>query len=233
VLIAGEIAIRFLRRSLDKIMKRRKINFSLQPFLDSLIAVVLQVVLFLFLLQILGIKLTLFAALVAALGAAVGLSLSGTLQNFASGVLILLLKPFKNGDNIVTQGQEGTVTSIQIFYTLVTTYDKRTVIIPNSKLSNEVILNITQQGVRRLDIPLKFPYKTDIAAVRKLLISTLAQIPEALKDPAIRVGVSELEESNYIVTTNVWLNAHGFEDARLRILERILDSINSSGLKST
>src|SRR6185312_5183593 len=110
-------------------------------------------------------EMTLFATVVGAFGVAAGLALSGTLQNFASGILILLLKPFKVGDNIITQGLEGTVTSIEIFYTLVTTFDNRSVIVPNSKLSNEVIINISREGRRRLDINYKFANNIDIKTV--------------------------------------------------------------------
>lgn len=98
---------------------------------------------------------TMFAALVGAFGVAAGLALSGTLENFTSGILILLLKPFRVGDNIIAQAQEGTVTSIQLFYTVVLTFDNRTVIVPNSKLSNEVIINLSREGLRRMDIELK------------------------------------------------------------------------------
>lgn len=109
----------------------------------SLLFTILQILLLLTLMQILGIQMTVFAALVGGIGVAAGLALSGTLQNFTSGILILLLKPYKVGDNIIAQGQEGTVLSIQIFYTVLLTYDNRDVIIPNSKLSNELIINLS------------------------------------------------------------------------------------------
>ena len=117
--------------------------------------ILLKILLALALLQVLGIQMTMFAALVGAFGVAAGLALSGTLENFTSGILILLLKPFRVGDNIIAQAQEGTVTSIQLFYTVVLTFDNRTVIVPNSKLSNEVIINLSREGLRRMDIELK------------------------------------------------------------------------------
>jgi len=230
VLVAGQWLIRFTKNKATGFMKRRRVHSSLQPFFHSLIYLVLEVLLVLLVMGIMGIKLTIFAALIAALGAAAGLSLSGTLQNFASGVLILLLKPFKVGDNIVAQGMEGTVSSIQVFYTIITTYDNRTVIIPNGKLSNEVILNITQQGVRRLDVEFKFPYQIEVAAARKILQDAIAAHSAVVKQPEQRIGVSALGESSYTLTLNVWLSAHGFEDARLQLQEAIAVAIRTSGV---
>src|SRR6202012_3892135 len=141
IFIAAQLLIRMLKRWVRKGMHRRQFDTSLQPFLMSLLFTVLQVLAILATLQVLGVEMTIFAALVGGIGVAAGLALSGTLQNFTSGILILLLKPFKAGDTISAQGQEGIVRQIQIFYTVIVTYDNREVIIPNSKLSNEVIVN--------------------------------------------------------------------------------------------
>src|SRR3954453_9937491 len=157
-LFLGLWLIKLIISRLHKIMERRAVDATFKPFLIGLINVALDVLLFLALIQVLGLQLTLFASLIASFGVAVGLALSGTLQNFTSGILILLLKPFRVGDNIIAQGQEGTVASIQIFYTLVTTFDNRTVVLPNSKLSNEVIVNLSREGMRRLDVELKFGF---------------------------------------------------------------------------
>lgn len=176
--------------------------------------------------QILGIRLTIFAAVIAAFGAAAGLALSGTLQNFASGILILLLKPFKVGDNILAQGIEGTVSSIQIFYTVITPYDNRTVIMPNSKLSNEVIINITQQGFRRLDVTLTFSKQNDLATVKRVISDAVKAFPDICRDKAFRVGVSDIGVGDYKIQINVWVKAHGFEDTRMAFNEYLLHVIN-------
>lgn len=109
-------------------------------------------------LQIAGIQLTFFTAIVAGLSVAAGLALSGTLQNFVSGILILVLRPYSVGDNVVMQGQEGTVTSIQLFHTIILTFDNKTIIVPDGQLSNNVTINLSRQGKRRFDINLKFNY---------------------------------------------------------------------------
>src|SRR6195952_3716249 len=152
VLFVGLWLIKLVLSWSHKGMHRKEMDPTLKPFLLSVIGVALRILLVLGVMQIMGIEMTMFTALVGAFGVAVGLALPGTLQNFASGILIMLLKPFVVGDNIQTQGMEGTVTSIQIFYTLVTTYDNRSVIFPNGMLSNNMIVNISRQGSRRLDM---------------------------------------------------------------------------------
>lgn len=211
-------------------MAHKNIHSSLKPFFESLVFTALHVALFFLIMQILGIKLTVFAAVIAAFGAAAGLALSGTLQNFASGVLILLLKPFYVGDNINAQGIEGTVTSIQIFYTVITTFDKRTVIMPNSKLSNEVIINITQQGIRRLDIALKFKHGTDYNKVKETLTKLFIDIKEVCNDPKPRIGITTIDKEDFTAICNVWVNSHGFEDSRLVIYEKIIAALTGAGI---
>jgi len=151
VFFLGQWIIRLLNRELKKVLSGKRVDVTLRPFLLNLFATLLQVVLILGLMQVLGIRMTIFAAVIGAFGVAAGLALSGTFQNFASGILIIMLKPFKVGDNINAQGQEGTVTSIRLFYTVVLTYNNTTVIVPNSKLSNEIIFNLSYEGKRRMD----------------------------------------------------------------------------------
>jgi len=230
-LIVGEWLIRLIRNWLRKAMDRRNIDPSLRPFLKSVIETALQVVLFLAVIQIIGLQMTVFTALVGAFGVAAGLALSGTLQNFTSGIIILLLKPYRVGDAIAAQGQEGIVASIQIFYTVLTTYDNKTVIIPNSKLSNEMIINLSREGRRRLDIELKFNYGFSYEAVKAILEKTIDRFETVLKDPPVRIGVSSIDPDGYKVVLNIWIPAHGFQDLRMRLQEALIEDIKASGLK--
>jgi small conductance mechanosensitive channel len=169
--------------------------------------------------------------LIAALGVAVGLALSGTLQNFTGGILILLLKPFRVGDNIIAQGQEGTVTAIEIFYTVVTTFDNKTVILPNGKLSNEVIINTSRQGTRRIDVELKFNYGMDFTHVKDIVENTLTAYNNVLKEPVHRIGISSLDPDGFKVMINVWTKAHGFHDTRFILQEKIMENLKGGGIK--
>lgn len=230
VFFIGQWLLRIVKRWLKKFMDSRSINPSVRTFLGNLLAVVLQVLLILLLMQILGIGMTVFATVIAGFSVAAGLALSGTLQNFASGVLILLLRPYRVGDNIVTQGQEGAVTSIQLFYTVILTFDNKTVIVPNSKLSNEIIQNLSRQGNRRVDIELKFKYTFDFEKIKAIVTRTFDSLGNTLKEPPLRIGVSKLDADNYSVMINTWIPAHGFEDDRLLINEKIMADLKKEGI---
>lgn len=229
--VIGQWFIRLLRRWTHTSMEKRNFAPSLRPFLLGLMFTTLQVLLVIGIMQILGIQMSIFAALIASVGVAVGLALSGTLQNFTSGVLILVLRPYKVGDNIIAQSFEGTVNSIQLFYTVITTYDNRTVIIPNSKLSNEVIVNISQQGSRRLDTELKVAYPVPFERIREVIEGAIKQYGKIAPTPPGRIGVTAVDPDCYRVIINTWLPAHGFEDERLAFRACLLSALRSSGIK--
>ncbi|WP_118972969.1 mechanosensitive ion channel family protein [Taibaiella koreensis] len=231
VLFVGLWLIKLAGRYLSRAMERRNVNASLRPFLTSIILIVLRFLLLLVFMQIAGITMTIFAAVLASMGVAAGLALSGTLQNFASGVLILFLKPFQVGDNIIAQGNEGTVTAIRIFYTLMTTYDNRTVVIPNSKLSNEVIINVSISGNRRLDIELKFNNSIPYDEVKKQMEAAIDAAGNILHEPARRIGISSLDPDGYKVMLNLWIAAHGFMDTKMAFQELLMKRLVASGLK--
>jgi small conductance mechanosensitive channel len=229
--VLGQWAIRIIRKMLRAAMDKREISASLRPFLQSLVITSLQVLLLIFILQILSVHLTIFTAIVTSFGVAAGLALSGTLQNFTGGVLILLLKPFQVGDNIIAQGHDGIVDSIEIFYTIITTSDNRTVIIPNSKLANEVIVNISRQGSRRLDIDLKFSYAENIADIQKILYSTLKTFPGVLSSPEPFVGLSSLDADGFKLTSHIWLDAGQYHETRFGLQQRIIEDLKNAGVR--
>jgi small conductance mechanosensitive channel len=208
-----------------KILSGKRFDPTLRPFLQNLFQIILQILLVLGIMQVLGIQMTLFAAFIGATGVAIGLALSGTLQNFASGVLIILLKPFRIGDNIRTQGEEGAVTSITLFYTVVLTYNNTTLIVPNNKFSNEVIFNLTRQKKRRLEFLIKFNNEIDFNEVRAIVLKTIDLFKDCLKDPPPRVGIDKVENDGFTVIIHAWTNSHGFQDTRLQFNERLMDSL--------
>jgi small conductance mechanosensitive channel len=231
VLIIGIWLIRMLNRFLKKKFTRQKFNPSLRYFLQNLIAITMQILLILLVMQIAGIQLTFFTAIVAGLSVAVGLALSGTLQNFVSGILILMLRPYRVGENISTQGQEGTVSSIQLFYTTVLTFDNKTIIIPNGQLSNNVVINLSREGKRRLDIELKFDYGKDIGQVKKILNDSIQSADNILPEPVARIGVFRLEPDRFTIMVNVWISAHGYYDLMMAIQEKLINDLKKAGIK--
>jgi small conductance mechanosensitive channel len=219
--------IKLINKAFNRILSNKRFDSTLRPFLENLVQIALQVLLILGLMQLLGIQMTLFAAVLGAFGVAVGLALSGTLQNFASGILIILLKPFKVGDNIRTQNEEGTVTSIRLFNSVIQTFTNTTLIVPNGKLCNEVIFNLTLLKKRRIDTLMKFSFKTEYKKVESLIKQAVEQTTSVLKDPEYRIGVEKIEGDSYTVILNAWVNAHGYEDAKLELNARLLEQLTS------
>jgi small conductance mechanosensitive channel len=230
ILFVGFWLIRILSKWLRKVLERRNFNASLRYFLLNLIVIALQIFVIVISLQAAGLQLTFFTAIVAGLSVAAGLALSGTLQNFVSGILILVLRPYRVGDNVIMQSQTGTVDSIQLFYTLVKTFDNKTIIVPNGQLSNNVVINLSREGMRRIDIELKFPYKMDEEAVRKTAAEVITRIDSLKKEPGPRIGVINLEPDKYTISIQAWTNAHGFEDTKMEFNERLMEALKQQQL---
>ena len=158
-LVAGLWLIRLLVKFVGKVMESRKVDESLRPFLKSVISIVLKVLLLISVMGMIGIEMTSFIALIGAVGLSIGMALSGSLQHFAGGVLLLIYKPFKKGDFIEAQGHKGTVKELQIFNTVLNTIDNKVVFIPNGPLSTGTVVNYTTEDKRRIDMVFGFTYK--------------------------------------------------------------------------
>jgi small conductance mechanosensitive channel len=231
IFIAAQFLIRLLKKWMRSYMTRKEFDSSIQPFLISLLFAILQIFAVIATMDVVGIKMTIFTVLIGGIGVAAGLALSGTLQNFTSGILILLLKPFRVGDTIIAQGQEGIVRSIQIFYTIVITYDNKDVIIPNSKLSNDLIINISQEGKRRMDIDIKLPFSIDYQQSEKIILQTLNDTDFLFKDPTARVGISLIEVDGYHLSVNVWTAPRDFIDHKMALQVRMMEDLRKGGVK--
>ncbi|WP_246138991.1 mechanosensitive ion channel family protein [Mucilaginibacter frigoritolerans] len=211
-------------------MKKRGVHSSLQPFFLSLSITALYVLLVILVMNIVGWPLTVFTTILGAFGVAAGLALSGTFQNFAGGVLILLLKPFELDDSIVAQGQEGKVTSIQIFYTVLLTVDNKTIIIPNGKLFNEVIVNVSRENRRRLDFEFKLAYAADVEKAKAIVLDIIKSTPTILADFPIRTGVVGMDVDSIRFTVNVWVLPDDFLTTKISLMENIIKQLNEAGV---
>ncbi|MDB4925720.1 mechanosensitive ion channel domain-containing protein [Mucilaginibacter sp.] len=231
VLLIGLRVIKFIGTRLRGRMSKRKVHSSLQPFFLSLTLTALYIFLIIGVAAINDINVTAFSAVLGGFSVAVGLALSGTFQNFAGGVLILLLKPFELDDNIIAQGQDGIVVSIQIFYTVLRTPDNKTIIIPNGKLFNEVIVNVTREGKRRLDFEVKLGYSIDVDQVKQIMTTAIASVPNVLTDLAIRVGIIAFEVDCIRFTVNVWVSPADFLNVKIALQEKIIKDLKAAGVK--
>lgn len=227
LLVFGMWLIRVAGRWIKRKIDQKDWDPTLEVFLANLIIMGLRVLLILLVIQIMGLQMTLFAALIGSFGVAAGLALSGTLQNFASGVLILMLKPFRVGDQVAAQGQEGEVLSIQLFFTVIRTADYRTVVVPNSKLSNEVIINMSQAGRRRLDVEIKVSYGVDFEEARRKLTQSLRAASEFMVSSDYMVGISLYETDGYRIVVSVWVDERAYPEIRFALQARLIQVVKS------
>jgi len=218
VFYAGKYIIRKLYNFVYDILHRRQVEASLSTFVLSLVRIVLYFILIVTVIGILGIETSSFLALFASAGVAIGMALSGTLQNFAGGVLILLLKPFKVGDYIEAQGFAGTVTRIEIFNTIICTPDNKSIIIPNGGLSTGSINNYSIQPYRRVDWTVGISYGESVDRARTLLLDLLRKDPRILWEektgmPSVKapvVVVAELADSSVNLSVRAWVASADF-----------------------
>ena len=206
-LIIGLWVIKVIVNQLNKLMIKKDIDESLRPFLKSMASVVLKVLLVISVMSMVGIAMTSFIALLGAAGLAVGMALSGTLQNFAGGVMILIFKPFKAGDYIDAQGFTGTVKEIQIFNTILVTPDNKTIIIPNGGLSTSAMTNYSTQETRRVDFVFGIGYGDDIDKTKVVLNKLILHDKRIMSDPEPFIAVSELADSSVNFVVKVWVQA--------------------------
>ncbi len=230
VLIIGLLAIKAIRNGFGKLLNKRNIDDSLKPFLRSLLYNILLVLLILSVLSTLGIQMTSFVAIIGAAGLAVGLALQGTLQNFAGGVIILILRPFKVGDYIEGSGHAGTIKEIQIFNTVMLTPDNKKIIIPNGGLSNASITNYSAQPTRRVDMVFGIGYDDDIKKAKELLETIVTGDERVLKDPIHQIAVSELADSSVNFVVRPWVNAADYWDVYFDMHEKIKLEFDKAGI---
>ena len=207
VLLIGLWVIKAIMKGIRKRFDKKEMDPSLKPFLLSMISVLLKIMLVISVLTMVGIEMTSFIAILGAAGLAVGLALSGTLQNFAGGVIILIFKPFKVGDVIDAQGYVGAVNQIQIFITVLLTPDNKTVIIPNGPLSTGALVNFSVQPTRRVDWSFGIAYGDDYDKASAWIVELMEADERILKDPAPFVALGELADSSVNITTRAWVNA--------------------------
>ena len=229
-LVLGLWIIKLIIKSIRKALDKGKMDESLKPFITSLISWTLKILLFISVLGMLGIQMTSFIAIIGAAGLAIGMALSGTLQNFAGGVMILLFKPFKVGDFINAQGYSGTVKSIQIFNTILNTPDKQTIIIPNGGLATGSLTNFSTEPQRRVDWTFGIGYGDDVDKAKEVLMKLINGDSRILKDPEPFIAVAELGDSSVNLTTRVWVNSADYWGVFFDMNEKVYKTFAKEGL---
>lgn len=231
ILIVGKFLVNWLNRLFAKILEKRKIDPSIQTFLKSMVNILLLIMLILAVIDKLGIALTGFAALLASAGVAIGMALSGNLQNFAGGLIILLFRPYKVGDYIdASTGASGTVKEIQIFHTILVTPDNKTIYAPNGAMSSGVITNYSRLDTRRIEWNFGVDYGEDYNKVEKVLREIIANDTRILTTPAPFIELGELAASSVNIKVRVWVNSSDYWDVFFGMNQTVYTTFNEAGI---
>ena len=227
----GAWIIQRVKKLLKKIMTKRSVEASLSTFILSFVSITLTGLLLLVTIQTLGVDTSSIVALIAGSGLAIGMALSGTLQNFAGGMMILFFKPFKVGDYIETQGYSGTVNSIQITSTVIKTTDNKTIVLPNGGLSGSIINNYSTSEKRRCDWDISIEYGSDIDLAKSLLLEIVSGNEKVLQEPEKPfVALKSLADSAIIVTCRVWVKREDYWDTFYAVNEEIYKELPKRGI---
>jgi len=225
-IIIGRKVIKWIKKIINRSFDRANMDQGVHKFLISLIGISLNVVMLVAVVRILGVESSSLAAIIGSAGLTIGLALQGSLANFAGGVLILIMKPFRMGDYIVANGMEGTVTSIDIFYTRLLTVDNQKVVIPNGGLSNSSIVNVTNEEVRRLDLLVPVSYDSDIKKV-KLILSQIVESEElVLKEEPVTIYVDSFKESSIAIGIRMWTKKEDYWNLKWDLLEKVKETFD-------
>ncbi|RGO33089.1 mechanosensitive ion channel family protein [Dorea longicatena] len=229
----GRLVIRWIRKIVRRSFERSGADKGVEQFVDSLLKYGLYALLVFSLISSLGFDTTSVAAVLASGGVAIGLALQGSLSNFAGGVLILLLKPFVVGDYIIedTNGKEGTVKEIQIFYTKLSTIDNKTIVIPNGMLTNNSITNATAKDERQLDLRVSISYDADIRQAKNVIEELLEKDECIIKNEQINVFVHELADNAVVLGIRAWVKNEEYWTTRWRLLEEIKILLDENGIE--
>lgn len=230
IFYVGRWVIRRILRLLDKLYERKSVEISIRGFLSNIVSVLLYVAVVLMIVQTIGVDTTSLVAMLASAGLAIGMALSGTLQNFAGGVMILVLKPYRVGDYIEAQGEEGTVVNIGLFTTELHTVDNRVIYIPNSSISTSVIDNASTSATRRVDWSVSVEYGTEPEAVRKALIDIMSADSRISGEPKPVVYLTELADSAVIFSARAWVKNEDYWGVKFDINEKIYTELPKRGI---
>ena len=230
VLIIGRWLIKIAKRWMANGIMSRKGDPTLHKFLSNLLSVILNFILIIFIISILGVNTSSLVALLASAGLAIGMALSGTLQNFAGGVIIMLFRPFKVGDFIAAQGQEGVVKEIQIFNTIVLTTDNKVIHIPNGILSTGVMTIFTKEETRRVDWTVSISYGDDYDVAKAVLLRLCKEDSRILTDPEPFIEIAELNNSSVDLKMRVWVKSADYWPVFFGMNEKIYKTLPKEGL---
>lgn len=230
VYIVGRLLVRLVIKLLMKMLDRRNVEVTVRSFLMSIVKVSLNILLLISVIGTLGVNTTSFAALIASAGVAIGMALSGNLQNFSGGLIILLFKPYKVGDWIEAQGVQGSVKEIQLFHTVLTTGDNKVIFLPNGSMSSAVVINYNREATRRVEWTFGVDYGQDIDQARQVIETVIQADKRILETPAPYIAVSALADSSVNILVRVWVNTEDYWNVCHEMNRVVYDSFMKNGI---
>lgn len=230
VFLIGRWIVKKLNRIVLSIMEKKQVEASLFSFTKSLVSITLNFILIIVIIGVLGIETSSFIALFASAGVAIGMALSGTLQNFAGGIMILIFKPFKVGDVLEAQGQTGTVKEIQIFNTIISTPDNKIIIIPNGGLSTGIMKNYSKEPTRRVDWEFGIAYGDSYEKAKAVIERLLKADSRILSSPTYFIALNSLGESSVNIVVRAWVNAEDYWNVFFSMNEKVYKTFAEENL---
>lgn len=231
VLVVSFIIINAVTKSVYKRLQKKHADLTLSRVGTNAARIVLKVLVLVCLIGYLGIETASISAVIASIGVGISLAVQGTLSNFAGGVIIIVMRPFKIGDYITSNGVEGTVEDIKLFYTHIVTNDNKAVVIPNGSLANNVIVNASAKDTRRVDLVMQVAYGSDVALVKEIIRKVCGENELVFKEPAPFVELSNMNESSLDFTVRVWCNRPDYWTVNFALIENIKKSLDENGIE--
>ena len=229
ILVVGFYLAKFATKAIRKVLQKSNTDEGLVTFISSFSSMVMKILVIITAITQLGIEMTSFVALLGAAGLAIGMAFSGTLSNFAGGVMILVLKPFKVGDLILTQGEQGVVKEIQIFNTYLHTGDNKVIILPNGAVANGNITNFTKADVRRVDWTISISYGDDAVRAKQTLLKYANEDQRILNDPETFVGIMTMANSSVDLVMRAWVKTDYYWPVYFEMNERVYAQFPEEG----
>lgn len=226
----GKWIARYIDRLLNKVFTKRNVEISIAKFARNVVKAIIYIGIIFAILSQLGIQTTSFLAIFASVGVGIGMAMSGTLQNFAGGVMVLLTRPFKIGDYVQMQGVEGTIKEIRLFNTTINTVDNKMIIVPNGGIINNIINNYSAEDIRRVDWKFSISYGDDYDTAKAAIESLFNADPRVLQEPQPFVALSSLSESSIDITVRVWTKASDYWGVYFDMNEQIYKTLPTKGI---
>lgn len=231
ILFIGNLVVKAVANSVSKVLEKKKMDRAVVEFIHGLVRYLLFVIVLIAALGRLGVQTASVVAVIGAAGLAVGLALQGSLSNFAAGVLIVAFRPFKSGDYVEIGGVAGSVDSIQIFQTVLTTPDNKMVVVPNGSVIGSPITNYSRHNTRRIDLMIGVSYNADLQKTKALLTKICESDERVLKEPGVQVGVHTLADSSVNFVVRPWVKTAEYWDVYFDLMQEIKEGLDKEGIE--